>query len=146
MKKGLLFTALLPGFSLLAHTQTIVPDSIALNKNRNVATIQHGVASFYHDKFEGRLTATGEVFSQSKMTAACNTLPLNCWVRVTNLRNKKSVIVRINDRMHHLNTRAIDLSRTAAKKLGYMGRGLTRVKVEYLGRKKPVEVPDDVPG
>ena len=144
MKKHLLLTALLPGFTLMANAQH-KPDSIALNRTRNVAVVQHGIASFYHDKFEGRSTATGEIFTQAKMTAACNTLPLNCYVRVTNLRNKKSVIVRINDRMHHLNTRVIDLSRTAAGKLGYVGRGLTKVKVEYLGRKKPDELADDTP-
>lgn len=145
MKKRLIFTALFPGFTLLAYAQPIVPDSIPLTKTRNVATVQHGIASFYHDKFEGRPTATGDIFTQSKMTGACNTLPLNCWVKVTNLRNKKSVIVRINDRMHHLNTRVIDLSRTAAKQLGYIGRGLTRVKVEYLGKKKPADLADDTP-
>lgn len=144
MKKRLLFTALLPGLTLIANAQHKA-DSIALNKSRKVATVQHGVASFYHDKFEGRATATGEIFTQVKMTAACNTLPLNCWVRVTNTRNKKSIVVRINDRMHPLNTRVIDLSRAAAVKLGYIGRGLTKVKVEYLGRKKPDELAGESP-
>ncbi len=115
-------------------------DSIRLNKSRNVAAVQVGVASYYHDKFEGRQTANGEVFTQKNSTAASNTYPLNCWVRVTNLRNNKSVVVRIIDRMHHRNTRLIDLSRTSAAELGYISRGLTRVKVEYLGKKKPAEL------
>jgi rare lipoprotein A len=145
MKKWFLCVPLLSGVSLFATAQKFVKavkmrDSIPLNKQKNVATAQSGVASFYHDKFEGRQTATGDVFTQQKMTAACNTLPLNCWVRVTNIRNKKSVVVRINDRMHYLNKRLIDLSKIAAKELGYVGRGLTRVQVIYLGKEKPAEL------
>lgn len=112
-----------------------IRDSLA----REIPPIQYGVASFYDNKFEGRRTANGELFSQKKLTAASNTLPLNSWVKVTNLSNKRSVIVRITDRMHHRNKRLIDLSRSAASKLGYIGRGLTRVKVEYLGKEKPGE-------
>jgi rare lipoprotein A len=112
-------------------------DSIALNKKRNVPVTQFGVASFYADKFEGRPTCTDEIFTQKKLTAACNTLPLNCWIKVTNLRNNKSVMVRVNDRMHPSNPRLIDMSKAAALALGYTGRGLTKEKVEYLGKKKP---------
>jgi rare lipoprotein A len=101
------------------------------------AKVQYGTASFYADKFEGRKTANGEIFSQKKMTCAHNTLPLGTWVRVTNLRNKKSVIVRVTDRLHHRNPRLVDLSKSAAQKLGYIGHGLTRVKVEVLGKKEP---------
>ncbi|MCU0381900.1 MAG: septal ring lytic transglycosylase RlpA family protein [Chitinophagaceae bacterium] len=101
------------------------------------AKVQYGTASFYADKFEGRQTANGEIFSQKKMTCAHNTLPLGTWVRVTNLSNKKSVILRVNDRLHHRNPRLVDLSKSAAQKLGYTGHGLTRVKVEVLGKKQP---------
>src|SRR4030095_13068099 len=103
----------------------------------NVGTIQYGIASFYADKFEGLLTSSGEKFSQKKLTAAHNTLPLGTWIRVTNLRNKKSVIVKVNDRLHHRNTRLVDLSREAARRLGYVSNGLAKVKVEVLGLKKP---------
>ncbi len=99
---------------------------------------QYGVASFYSNKFEGRLTYTDEVFRQKKLTAASNTLPMHTWVRVTNLRNHRSVILRINDKMHPHNRRLIDLSRAAANKLGYAGHGLARVRVDVLGRKRPV--------
>jgi len=108
-------------------------------KSKEIPPLQYGVASFYHNKFEGRKTSNGEIFSQKKLTAASNTLPLNSWVKVTNLSNKRSVMVKITDRMHHNNKRLIDLSRAAASKLAYLGKGLTRVKVEYLGSKKPVE-------
>jgi rare lipoprotein A len=99
--------------------------------------IQYGMASFYSNKFNGRKTANGEIFNNQKLTAAHNTLPLGTYVRVTNLRNKRSVVVKINDRLHHKNKRIIDLSRTAATKLGYIKSGLTRVKVEVLGKKPP---------
>jgi rare lipoprotein A len=112
-------------------------DSVALNRQRNVPVTQFGVASFYADKFEGQRTCTDEVFTQKKLTAACNTFPLNVWIKVTNLRNKKSVLVKINDRMHPSNPRLIDMSKAAALALGYTGHGLTKVKIEYLGKKKP---------
>ncbi len=96
--------------------------------------IKYGIASFYAQKFNGRKTANGNFYNSLKLTAACNVLPLGIWVKVTNLRNEKSVIVYINDRLHHKNPRLIDLSRTAAEKIGYIGRGLTRVKVEVLGK------------
>lgn len=139
MKKLLFVCLACKGLAVSVSAQD-VSDSIRLNKNRNVAAIQFGVASYYHDKFEGRQTANGEIFTQKNLTAASNTYPLNCWVRVTNKRNDKSVVVRIIDRMHHLNTRLIDLSRTAAGELGFITRGLTKVKVEYLGKKKPTEL------
>jgi rare lipoprotein A len=100
-------------------------------------TVQYGTASYYGGKFNGRKTSTGELFDEKKMTCAHNTLPLNTWIRVTNLRNNKSVVVRVNDRLHPKNKRLVDLSKAAAAKLGYIGRGLTRVKVEVLGKKPP---------
>lgn len=96
-----------------------------------------GVASYYADKFNGRKTASGELYSHTKPTAACNVLPLGTWIRVTNLKNKRSIVVKINDRMHPRMTRVVDLSRSSAEKLGYTSRGLTQVKVEVLGRQQP---------
>ena len=103
--------------------------------SKNLPDALYGTASYYANKFEGRLTANGEVFSQQKMTAACNVLPLGTWIKVTNLHNGRSVIVKVNDRLHYKNKRLVDLSKIAAKKIGYMGRGLTKVKVEPLGKK-----------
>lgn len=103
------------------------------------AKIQYGVASFYSNKFNGRKTANGEIFSQQKLTAAHNSLPLGTYVRVTNLRNGRTVIVKINDRLHHRNKRIIDLTRAAANKLSFIKSGLTRVKLEVLGKKPPVK-------
>lgn len=135
MKNFLVIVALM--FSFFASKAQIRMDSIALNKQRNVPVTQFGVASFYADKFEGQRTCTDVVFTQKKLTAACNTLPLNCWIKVTNLRNKKSVMVKVNDRMHPSNPRLIDMSKSAAIALGYTGHGLTKVKIEYLGKNKP---------
>jgi rare lipoprotein A len=136
MKNVLVLTVLIGSFfASVAQNK----DSVALNRKRNVPVTQYGVASFYADKFEGQRTCTDEVFTQKKLTAACNTLPLNCWIRVTNLRNDKSVLVRVNDRMHPANPRLIDMSKSAAVALGYTGNGLTKVKITYLGKKKPEE-------
>ena len=116
---------------------TVVPKKSV--RVQNTAKIQYGVASFYHSKFEGRKTSSGQPYDGNKYTAAHNGLPLGTWVKVTNIRNKRSVYVKINDRLHHRNTRLIDLSKIAAKDLGYIGRGLTKVKVEVLGKKKPAK-------
>ncbi len=91
-----------------------------------------GTASFYAAKFEGRKTANGEIFSHKKLTAACNVLPLGTWIRVTNLSNGKSVIVKTNDRLHPKMNRIVDLTSLAAEKLNFISRGLTKVKVEVL--------------
>ncbi|HET6256884.1 MAG TPA: septal ring lytic transglycosylase RlpA family protein [Puia sp.] len=134
MIKGLLAWLFLPVFGLGQHT--LAP---AKPHNKPVK-VQHGIASYYADKFEGRKTYTDEIFCQDSLTAASNTLPMHTWVRVTNLRNHQTVIVQINDKMHPGNRRLIDLSRAAAVQLGFAGRGLTRVRIEVLGhrRKKPV--------
>lgn len=104
---------------------------------KNSPDILYGTASFYANHFEGKKTANGELFSQNKMTAACNVLPLGTWIRVTNLKNGRSVVVKINDRLHPRMKRVVDLSKVAATKLNYIKAGLTRVKVEILGTKKP---------
>jgi rare lipoprotein A len=94
--------------------------------------IKYGTASYYAKKFNGRQTANGEIYSSEKYTAACNTLPMGTWIKVTNLHNHKTVVVKINDRMNSKNKRLVDLSKIAANDLAFSGRGLTRVKVEVL--------------
>ena len=95
-----------------------------------------GTASFYHQKFHGRKTATGETFDSNGMTAACNQLPLGTLVKVTNLKNGKSVIVKINDRLHAKNKRLIDLSYLAAKELNFIQNGTCKVEIEVISTKK----------
>lgn len=95
----------------------------------------YGVASYYADKFNGRQTADGGRYWANKPSAACNRVPLGTWIRVTNLRNKRVIVVKVTDRLHPLNKRVVDMSRIAAERLGYIGLGLTQVKVEILVRK-----------
>jgi rare lipoprotein A len=102
------------------------------NKQQKVPRVETGTASYYSSKFQGRRTASGEKYDSAKMTAAHNRLPLGTRVRVTNLYNHRSVIVRVNDRLAYKNKRLIDLSRAAAVKLGYIKRGIAKVKVEVL--------------
>lgn len=109
----------------------------AKKTTQKTSKVLYGIASFYANKFDGRKTANGEIFSQKKITAACNVLPLGTWVKVTNLRNGKSVVLKTNDRLHPSMKRILDLSRAAAQKLGYINSGLTRVKVEIFGKTKP---------
>lgn len=91
-----------------------------------------GTASWYGTKFHGQATANGEEYDLYGMTAAHKTLPLPCYVKVTNLDNGRSVILRVNDRGPFYSERVIDLSFAAAKKLGYAERGTARVKVEGI--------------
>lgn len=91
-----------------------------------------GTASYYNDKYHGRTTTSGETYDRNSMTAAHNSLPLGTRLRVTNLKNNRSVIVKVNDRMHRSNKRLIDLSKKAAKELGFIKAGLTKVKIEIL--------------
>ena len=93
-----------------------------------------GIASFYGAYFAGKKTASGERFNPSRMTAAHKTLPFGTRVRVTNMRNGRSVVVRINDRGPFIRGRVIDLSRGAAGVIGMIGRGIAPVRVEVLGR------------
>ena len=90
------------------------------------------VASWYGPGFRGRRTASGDIFNDNAMTAASRTLPLGTRVRVTNLRDGRSVVVRINDRGPYARGRGIDLSRRAAERLGIARRGIARVRVERL--------------
>ena len=94
-----------------------------------------GLATFYAQKFEGGLTATGEIFRHSKLTAASNVFKLNTWVKVTNLLTGNSIIVRINDRMHPNMTkkgRVLDLTMAAAKQLHIVNKGIAKVEIEPI--------------
>jgi rare lipoprotein A len=93
---------------------------------------QTGLASWYGIKFQGRTTSSGEPYDRHELTAAHKTLPLQTIVRVTNLKNDESVIVRINDRGPFVGKRIIDLSEAAAKEIGYRKHGITKVKVEVI--------------
>lgn len=128
---SLVFFLFLPGWKML-RAQSAADSIRKTNKNTPVPRQQTGVASYYHSRFQGRLTSSGEKYDETKMTAAHNRLPMGTMIRVTNLRNKRSVIVKVNDRLNHRNMRLVDLSRAAASQLDYVGRGLAKVRVEVL--------------
>lgn len=98
----------------------------------NATEAKTSIASYYHDKFNGRKTASGEIFYNSKMTAANRTLPFGTMLKVTNLRNGKSVIVEVNDRGPFHSSRAIDLSKAAFKAIGNTARGTMPVEYEIV--------------
>ncbi len=101
-----------------------------------------GLASWYGDDFHGRATANGEIFDDNSISAAHPTLPLPSYVRVTNLSNGRSLIVRVNDRGPYHGNRIIDVSMRAAHLLGFTNRGIAWVRVQYVGR-APMEGSDD---
>jgi rare lipoprotein A len=98
---------------------------------RTVKTVV-GIASYYGHVHQGRRMANGQRFDESKLTAASRTLPLGTRVKVTSLRNQKSVIVTITDRGPAVKTRVIDLSTAAGRALGMISRGVDKVRVEPL--------------
>ena len=91
-----------------------------------------GVSSFYAEDFHGKLTANGEVYYMYGLTAAHKTLPLNTIIRVTNLVNDKSLILRVNDRGPYVKGRILDCSYGAAKKLDFVNDGTVEVKIEVI--------------
>ncbi len=122
----------------LNNTITIT-DSIAINKNQDSTKgkFYYGTASFYSTSLEGTKTSNDEIFRHNKLTAASNKFKLGTWLRVTNISNGKSIIVRVNDRMHPKMTkkgRIVDLSRLGAKKLDFIIKGITKVKVEIVAK------------
>ncbi|MDX2286649.1 MAG: septal ring lytic transglycosylase RlpA family protein [Bacteroidia bacterium] len=94
------------------------------------ARTETGNASYYADKFHGRPTASGELYDRNKFTAAHKTLPHGTYVKVTNLTNNRSTVVRINDRLPRESSRSIDLSRAAAEQIGMIQAGVVRVRME----------------
>ena len=103
--------------------------------------VQTGHASWYGKKFHGRKTANGETYDMYKLSAAHRTLPLPCYVRVTNLDNRKSLIVRVNDRGPFGRPRIIDLSYAAAKQLDIIQHGSAQVQIELIDPSRSAETP-----
>lgn len=95
-------------------------------------TLFKGKASYYSNKFDGKKTATGYIFSNENFTASSNVLPLRSIVKVTNIKNHKHVIVYLNDRMKKSNHRLIDVSKAAAMKLHFMKQGICEVEVQII--------------
>ena len=97
------------------------------------AFAHEGKASYYHDKFEGRRTASGTIFTQNKMTCAHKTLPFGTKLLVTNLSNDKQIQVVVTDRGPFIKGRHIDLSKSAASKIGMIGKGVQKINFKIVG-------------
>ncbi len=110
---------------LPSHPAQEIPDSPSAN-------LQEGMASYYGDEFHGRLTSNGETFDQQLLTAAHRTLPFGTVLKVTNMKNGRSVVVRINDRGPFAAGRIIDLSRAAAERIDMIRDGVARVSIAVL--------------
>jgi rare lipoprotein A len=101
------------------------------SSNETYSKSQTGVASYYNDRHQGKKTASGELYQNTKFTAAHRSLPFGTEVKVTNLSNGKTVTVRVNDRGPYAKGRLIDLSKVAAKEIGLIQMGIAKVKIEY---------------
>lgn len=110
--------------------------AFAANTTMVSAIETEGYASWYGPDFQGKLTANGEIFDTNKLTAAHKSLPFGSIVKVTNLENNKSVVVRINDRGPYVAGRIIDLTHAAAGAIGMLGSGVSKVKLEVLHKQQ----------
>lgn len=127
--------------SLLLVTLLLTPLAVIAQRD----SVMYGVASYYHSKFNGRKTSNGEIFRNDSLTAAHKYLPFGTRVKVTNLTNDSSVIVRINDRLPQSSKRSIDLSQAAAGRLNMMKAGIVKAKIEILpSMKESVPLADTV--
>ncbi len=109
-----------------------VDNDEVLSDDNAVIESRVGIASFYSDKYQGQKTSSGEIYDQNKLTAAHPSYTSGTIVRVKNLKNRKTVIVRINDKMTDLNGRIIDLSKKAAEELDMIKEGIAKVQVDVL--------------
>jgi peptidoglycan lytic transglycosylase len=112
----------------------------------NLQRTQTGVASWYGKECQGDATASGEAYNMYGLTAAHPTLPLGTKVRVTNLRNKRSIVLRINDRGPYFGGRLLDVSKAAAIRLGFLGYGMTAVSIHVLSLPNHVNPRPTCPG
>jgi rare lipoprotein A len=115
-----------------AKSYTVLGKTYCPMKTVKAGYTQDGIASWYGPGFHGKKTATGEVYDMHMLTAAHSTLPLQSVVKVTNLQNKKELVVRINDRGPFVDDRVIDLSLASAKELGVVGPGTAPVRLTVL--------------
>lgn len=134
MKGGVALVTLSLALGLTASASDpapqLKPQSPQVNKGRH--WLQVGLASWYGKYFQGKKTANGESYDMNGLTCAHRSLPLGSWIRVTNLRNRQSVFVRVNDRGPMPEDRIVDLSYGAAKAVGLTSRGIAKVKLETL--------------
>ena len=109
-------------------------DGVWYQPREDAAYDRVGTASWYGELFHGRRTANGEIYDMERLSAASTTLPMPVYARVTNLENRRSIIVRVNDRGPYRSSRIMDVSRRSAEVLGFRHKGTARVRVQYLAR------------
>ena len=105
----------------------------------NLAQSDACTASYYHDKFEDRKTSSGATFRQDSLMCAHKSLPFGTYIRVTNLKNDSSVVVKVTDRLPQSSKRCVDLTTRAARQLNFIAAGLTQVSIEVLVQSKEEE-------
>ena len=121
--------------TLITKIDTLMVDTLKSNDSIEVISLadyKTGIASYYHDKFHGRKTASGKLYNKNEMTCAHKTLPFGTKLHVINVHNNKDVIVTVTDRGPFIKGRVIDLSRAAATKLNFMGKGLQRIRYKII--------------
>ncbi|MGD0124258.1 MAG: septal ring lytic transglycosylase RlpA family protein [Terriglobia bacterium] len=136
MKRLIIGCAVAGLIALSPKSEARFSGSLSLPRLSIVPSNEHetGVASWYGEEFQGDTTASGEVYDLNGLTAAHHTLPFGTTIRVTNLRNHKNILLRVNDRGPRLGKRLLDVSWAAAKHLGFDHSGTTRVRVEVVSR------------
>jgi len=136
MKKLIIGCAVLGLIALSPRSEARISGSLSLPRSPVAPSQPHeiGVASWYGEELQGNATASGEAYDFNGLTAAHHTLPFGTTIRVTNLRNLKSLLLRVNDRGPNLGKRLLDVSRAAAERLGFIHSGTTRVRVEVVSR------------
>jgi rare lipoprotein A len=136
MKKLIIGCAVIGLVALSPKSEARLSGSLSLPR-MSVAPIEEhavGLASWYGQELQGNMTASGEAYDLNGLTAAHHTLPIGTTIRVTNLRNHKSLLLRVNDRGPSLGKRLLDVSWAAAQRLGFVHSGTTRVRVEVVSR------------
>jgi rare lipoprotein A len=123
--------------SLLWVAVVLAATAVSAREEGTKAEVKTGIASWYGTSFHGKRTANGDTFNRQALTCASNQYPLGTWLRVTNLRNGRSVVVKVNDRMHPRMRRVVDLSQQAARQIGIEKSGVGKVEVQNLGKSMP---------
>lgn len=123
--------------TIYACTLVLSSSNIVFAQKKEKERIITGTATWYSNSFNGRKTASGEIFTQKKYTCATNRFKIGTWLKVEDLATGKSVLVRVNDRMASHPRKIIDLTRAAAEKIGIIKKGCAKVKIESMGRTKP---------
>ena len=121
---------------------TLLLASFAMSFNTSESS-NRGVATYYSDLFQGRRTASGELYDKTKLTAAHRTLPLGTKIKITRTDNQKSVIVRINDRGPYSQSRVLDISKAAAEKIGLLRVGKATVTIEVIDKNNKVALTEE---